>query len=1150
MPSQLSGESFIAVVQKSGLVEADRLQRLVEEFRSQQANDPSADALADYLVAQQVLTPWQAEKLLQGKHKGYFLGKYRLLSLLGRGGMSHVYLGEHVLMRRRCAIKVLPAKRVNDSSYLRRFIREAEAVAKLDHPNIVRAYDIDHQTDRDNEIHFLVMEYVEGTSLQDLVASRGPQPFLDAVDWVRQAAQGLAYAHQMGLVHRDIKPGNLLLDRQGVVKILDLGLARFFDENRADSDALTIQHDERVLGTADYLAPEQALDSHRVDARADIYSLGCTLYFLLSGHPPFTEGTLAQRLMAHQQKEPPPIEGERPDIPAELAQILRKMMAKQPEERYSTAAEVADLLLKWLSANSDEQWRTAHALVFGRAEADSQILSGRSQSPKSGVLLPPSVASADTTVVRAVPTPPSSKPSGMVAPRPPAAQPSIPAPPPTEGAASPPTQSAPSPAIPAKLPAPKLVARPVQPGKTHPGGQRPVAKTLAEPSAAGNPAPSAAAPPASVSAVAAPGAPPGSVTAGTMPAAPLTISAESPVVPIETPAIEPELASFFAGLSATPKTAAPPVTPVASTPTTVAAPASPPSPEAAAPTHQPTASPAAVQDADTVDEFDPLAVQVPEPTVDFAVQGDILFVEPTGTEPAPTSPTGASAALEIPTVISPAISETEAPGFPPVEDAAAAVSAGAPATDSADAVVAPVIAPVESWASSTVSRARRTAPAKRPPAVQQKHAKGKQFPVKWLALSAVAVAGIALVAGGGYALGLFGPTKPAAKTVQKKALGAKQSKPTVSQAPAAASEWSQKRVAKVGPSGDFKTITEALLTAKKHFQPILRSDRFLIQVEAGKYDESLSVLGPDFPENVVIEGAAGMVLAPSKGSDPVLRVRNVEGFEIRGLTIDAGGRPIAVELADRLPRCHLQQLAINGFSQAGIAMRGAVAFSFKDSRLFLRDLRLEGSESAVGLVIERGTGSDGVDTSHVLVERCRFLGPLAAGATVKGADVLDVEFRECIFAKCQVGVKFLEQTGWRECQFVQNTFYQCGYGVLFAEQPPPTQKGLSFRRNLFAETARTEVFIEQGFDYQKLIDSQMLGPIFHNWTDKPKLDPKELPPGELALFYTGRTAVESYGFLSTDPRDQKFLAPSKDSPQGNVSRDLPEDQLWIGAVGP
>ncbi|HEX6987370.1 MAG TPA: serine/threonine-protein kinase, partial [Planctomycetaceae bacterium] len=377
MATKLSAESFLAGVRNSGLVPSDQLGRLLAEIGG---DDP--ETLADELVRRGALTRWQADKILQGRG-GFNLGKYRLLSLLGKGGMSAVYLAEHTLMRRRCAIKVLPVKRVNDSSYLGRFHREAQAIASLDHPNIVRAYDVDHHMDGDTPIHVLVMEYVDGRSLHEVVQQDGVLDFARAADYVRQAAEGLQYAHQAGLVHRDIKPGNLLLDRNGTIKILDLGLARFSAEG--DDQSLTVAHDERVLGTADYLAPEQALDSHKVDARADIYSLGCTLYFLLTGSPPFTEGTLAQRLMAHQTKAPPPLAEKRPDVPTSLAAIAMKMMAKRPEDRYQTAAEVAEVLAAWLAANGKSPLGAGPAPADGPA-ARADAVNGR--RPDSGRVAP------------------------------------------------------------------------------------------------------------------------------------------------------------------------------------------------------------------------------------------------------------------------------------------------------------------------------------------------------------------------------------------------------------------------------------------------------------------------------------------------------------------------------------------------------------------------------------------------------------------------------------------------------------------------------------------------------------------------------------------------------------------------------------------
>lgn len=360
---KLNAETFLSVIRQSGLLEKEHIKRVIDEMQQAGVNVKDTDVIADYFIGHQYITQWQADKLLQGKHKGFTLGKYKLMGLLGKGGMSSVYLAEHVLMRRRCAIKVLPIKRVKDSSYLDRFYREARAVAALDHPNIIRAYDIDLEMEKDTEIHFLVMEYVNGRSLQEVVKEDGPLSVEVTAEYMRQSALGLEHAHRAGLVHRDVKPGNLLVDSFGTVKLLDLGLARFAE--RSDEQSLTITHDEKVLGTADYLSPEQALDSHSVDHRADIYSLGCTIYYLLTSYPPFRDGTLTQRLMFHQVKEPPSISVDRPDVPESFLAIVRKMMAKKPEDRFNSMAEVSQTLGNWLLQNGTTQWRQSHPELSG-----------------------------------------------------------------------------------------------------------------------------------------------------------------------------------------------------------------------------------------------------------------------------------------------------------------------------------------------------------------------------------------------------------------------------------------------------------------------------------------------------------------------------------------------------------------------------------------------------------------------------------------------------------------------------------------------------------------------------------------------------------------------------------------------------------------
>lgn len=325
--------SFLELVRESGLVEPAVLKRSLASLSAANEGVPlRLPQITEHLVAGGLITEWQRDKLLEGRHKGFFLGAYRLLKLLGTGGMSTVYLAEHRLAQHRRAIKVLPRQRVDDKSYLDRFYREGRAAAALNHPNIVRIYDLDHEDD----IHFMVMEYVEGVDCQELVRRDGPLSFERALEVLLQAASGLKHAHERKIVHRDVKPSNLLAGPDGTVKVLDLGLALMSE----GVESLTLVHNDRVMGTADYLAPEQAINSHEVDPRADIYSLGCTLHFLLTGQPPFPDGTIAQRIASHQSREAPLVTALRPDCPAVLAELCQVMMRKSREDRVQSCKEL------------------------------------------------------------------------------------------------------------------------------------------------------------------------------------------------------------------------------------------------------------------------------------------------------------------------------------------------------------------------------------------------------------------------------------------------------------------------------------------------------------------------------------------------------------------------------------------------------------------------------------------------------------------------------------------------------------------------------------------------------------------------------------------------------------------------------------------
>lgn len=341
MNAPATAAEFLALVHKSGIADDKRLAAYLQKDRPASALPSEPKKLAECLVRDGLLTHFQAEQFLQGKWRRFTIGNYKVLERIGSGGMGSVFLCEHKFMRRRAAVKVLPISQSNDPSALQRFYREARAVAALDHPNIVRAYDVDQE----DNLHFLVMEYVDGSSLQEIVQRVGPLNPIRAAHYISQAALGLQHAHEVaGLVHRDIKPGNIIVDRSGTVKVLDLGLARFFYD---DEDHLTKQLDDNVLGTADYLAPEQALDSHSVDIRGDIYSLGGTFYFCLTGQAPFGEGSVAQKLIWHQTRRPKPIRAFRPDVPEEMIAVINKMMAKDPDQRYQTPIEVVQALARW-----------------------------------------------------------------------------------------------------------------------------------------------------------------------------------------------------------------------------------------------------------------------------------------------------------------------------------------------------------------------------------------------------------------------------------------------------------------------------------------------------------------------------------------------------------------------------------------------------------------------------------------------------------------------------------------------------------------------------------------------------------------------------------------------------------------------------------
>lgn len=345
MPAPCSLEELIHLIRSSGIVEEDRLASYLDRRDASEHLAPDRRAVLEDMVRDGLLTNFQAEQLLQGKSTGFTIGPFRILERIGVGGMGHVYLCEDTAQPRRVAVKVLPPAKADQPAALGRFYREARAAACLGHPNIVRT----HEINQDGNLHYIVMDYVEGSNLLDIVKKFGPLDIGRSVSYALQVARGLDHAFRNGIVHRDVKPGNILIDRQGVARILDMGLARFYKDH---TDLLTLKYDDRVvLGTADYVAPEQVANSHGVDIRADIYALGATLYFLLAGQPPFPIGTVSQKLLWHRTKEPAPVEQVRPEVPRDLAALVALMMSKDPQERFQTPAQVVAELEPWLPAS-------------------------------------------------------------------------------------------------------------------------------------------------------------------------------------------------------------------------------------------------------------------------------------------------------------------------------------------------------------------------------------------------------------------------------------------------------------------------------------------------------------------------------------------------------------------------------------------------------------------------------------------------------------------------------------------------------------------------------------------------------------------------------------------------------------------------------
>lgn len=328
------------------------------------ASAPDATACAEGLYAAGVLTRYQYQKIRAGRAEDLLFGPYLILDRIGEGGMGKVYRAVQLKVGKIVAIKMVRPQLLSNRMVISRYKREARAAAKLDHPNIVSLYDADDINGR----YFMAMEYVDGIDLSRMVKQFGNPPntgladFHEAAEYVRQASLGLQHAHEHGLVHRDIKPSNMLVfgerplfgtSGKATVKILDMGLVRSILESE-DVSRTELTRDGTVVGTPDYMSPEQAKNSSSVDARADLYSIGCTLYFLLRGQSPFPDGSPIDKLIRHQLDAPPDLRKARPDVPDGLVAIIDKLLKKNPNERYQTATAVAQALLPFTTSAGTE----------------------------------------------------------------------------------------------------------------------------------------------------------------------------------------------------------------------------------------------------------------------------------------------------------------------------------------------------------------------------------------------------------------------------------------------------------------------------------------------------------------------------------------------------------------------------------------------------------------------------------------------------------------------------------------------------------------------------------------------------------------------------------------------------------------------------
>ncbi|MDA1161774.1 MAG: serine/threonine-protein kinase [Planctomycetota bacterium] len=362
---------------ESGLLSDSEISAIQESIGSR-PDITSAEGFARELVRQNHLTKLQAAAVLKGKTRNLVFGEYVVLEKIGTGGMGQVFKARHRPTSKLVAVKVLSADAVKNRRLIERFKKEARAVARLKHPNIVRAF----EAGKINRIRYLVMEYVEGENMLARVKRKGPLPVDECIRCVLEAARGLDYAHQKGIVHRDIKPSNLLRDKKTArVKVLDMGLARV---DEPDEDEVRLTMPGQMLGTARFMSPEQVEDARKADVRSDVYSLGCTLYFLLRSKAPYSGETVAHTLMAHVSSPIPDLCQKRPDTPKWLGDVFQKMLAKKPRDRFQTMSELVETIQHHLGEDLSRQEEGAFVLDVVETEDEyAELIADRSDEGSS-----------------------------------------------------------------------------------------------------------------------------------------------------------------------------------------------------------------------------------------------------------------------------------------------------------------------------------------------------------------------------------------------------------------------------------------------------------------------------------------------------------------------------------------------------------------------------------------------------------------------------------------------------------------------------------------------------------------------------------------------------------------------------------------------